>query len=400
MTLTTQADPAAQKAMETLTAQWYNAVVTGCGLDPATFQLAQGFPMLGTDSPHLWAIFDAIPPASASHYWNPAQVNSFASTYGGVINNLVPQNANSFQTAMGDYYALWMHYLATGPALPADGSGVIGLFDQWQQMNMPPDQGQSALTAWQQVAQGVVPVAVQMWLDAGGARGMLKAYNQTYQNLTAMLTPSTPGKAFSMNSATESSDVSHSWAQGEAGGFYDFFEGGASGSWDKLTKQVAQAGVEIEASFKHLVTFTAGPLAQPATDPILSQYKPWYSSEALSLAFHHDDNFVWKTTPPSWDDTFGPAGNLRFQTTGLVIVSGVTVTVTSAASFSQSDQESVKTATQFGFFPFFEAEASGGWSHDFEFSDSGAMTVTSTVPEGVFVVLGALVTPIASSFGS
>lgn len=387
-------ESSAAEAMQTLTAQWYNAVVSGCGLDPRTFQLAQGFTQLGTTSEAMWNVFDAIPPATVSHYWNPAQINNFSSTYGGVINNLIPQNSGEFQRLMGDYYSRWVAYLHGNPSPQIPAGGILQLFNNWQQLNMPPGQGQAAFTAYQEVSQGVVPVAVQMWLNAGGGTGGVKAYNATIEDLNAQITPSTPGKSVSMNSSTESTDVTHTWANGEVGGVFDFFVGEGSADWDKLTTDVSQAGVEIEATFKHLTTFSTGPLAKTSSDPVLSGYQPWYDSEALNLAFHHNDNFVWNQSPPTWNDTFGPEGNLQFVTTSLVVVSGVEVTVTSAVSLSKSEQESVKSSAAFGFFPFFEAEASGGWTHDFTFSDSGGMTVTSTVPEGVVVVLGASVTPV------
>lgn len=395
----TVAESSAAEAMRTLTAQWYNAVVSGCDLDPRTFQLAQGYQRVGSTSEALWNIFDAIPPMSLSHFWNPAQVDNFSSVYGGVINNLIPQNSGRFQAAMGDYYSKWVDYLHTTPPPVIPSGGIRALFDTWQQLNMPPEQGQNAYTEYQEVSQGVVPVAVQMWLDAGGGTGGVKAYNATVEDLTAQITPATPGKNVSMDSATESSETTHTWASGEVGGWYDFFAGEGSGSWDELTTKTTQAGVEIEAKFSHLTTFSTGPLARPSSNPVLKDYKPWYDGEALNLAYHHDNNFVWSQTPPSWQDTFGPDGNLRHLTTSLVVVDGVEVTITSAASFTESEQESVKASAAFGFFPFFEAEASGGWTHKFSFNDSGGMTVTSSVPEGVSIVLGAIVTSIADILG-
>lgn len=45
------ADPSpAQQAVQTLTAQWYNAVIAGLSLDASTFQLVQGNQLLGATS--------------------------------------------------------------------------------------------------------------------------------------------------------------------------------------------------------------------------------------------------------------------------------------------------------------------------------------------------------------
>jgi hypothetical protein len=390
---------AAQEAMTTLTAQWYNAVVTGCGLDPNTFQLAQGIQPLPNLSEGLWEIFDAVPPMSVSNYWNPAEITNFSQTYQGVVANLIPQSQAEFQTQMGDYYPQWVSYLHSSPppTIPAvtgpPSAGMVALFQSWQELNMPPGLGQTCLTLYQAVALGVVPVAMSMLYQNFGKAF---AYNKTIEDLTNAMTASTPGKSVYMNSATTSSDVSKTWANGKVIGEYDFFEGEGSADYDSLSTQIAEAGVEINATFNHVLTFTAGPLSAPSQDPILSSYVPWYDSEALNLAYANNNNFVWGTGAPTWAETFGPDGNLQNLLTSIVVVSGVTITTTSSASFDASQQTTVKASLEVGFFPFFGAEASGGWSHVIKQMDSAGLVIDSTVPEGVFVILGAIVTPIAS----
>ncbi|MEJ2856258.1 MULTISPECIES: hypothetical protein [unclassified Saccharothrix] len=397
---TTATDSAAAQAMKTLTAQWYNAVTAGCGLDPQTFQLAQGFMQLGTTSQALWQTFDALPPVSLTHFWNPTQYSSFAATYGGVINNLIPQDSGQFQKTMGDYYPQWVEYLhSTPPPVIPNPGGILELFHQWEQLNMPPGQGQAAYTEYQQVSQGVVPVAVQMWLNAGGGASGIKAYSNTIEDLNYQLSNTPLSKQVTMDSATQSSDVNHSWASGEVGGAVDFFLGHSAGDWDKLTTTIAQAGVEIQAKFNHFATFVTGPLAQPSTNPLLSKYQPWYDSEAISLAYQNNNYYVWNQNAPTWQGTFGPTGNLQYVTTALVVVSGVTVSIESAATFDSSQQESIKASAEVGFFPFFEAESSGGWQHNITFNDEGQLNVASTVPDGVEVVLGVMVTPSSAQFG-
>lgn len=384
-------DSTAQQAMNTLNAQWYNAVVSGCHLDPSTFQLMQGNTPLGSTSQVLWNMLDTVPPQSISSYFNPSQGNVFSSDYGAVIMNLKPQNANSFQNDMGDYYSAWTNYLATSPTLPQ--GGIIALFSNWAMMHMPPEQAQQCITDWQQVAGGTVPAAVQLWLNAGGSTGGVKAYNATITQLQSAL-QSAPSASFSLNSNTASSDISHSWAQAEGGFLFDLFEIGGEGSYDHLSQTLTEAGLEINVQFQRLVTFAAGPLARPSTDPILSSYQPWYSSAALNLAYQNNNNVVWKNTPPTWDNTFGPSGNMLRTASALIVVDGISITTMSTSSISTSDQTTVKSAVEGGFWPFFEAEASGGWSHTATFDSNGIMTVSSTCPTGNPQILGVIVTPI------
>jgi hypothetical protein len=102
---------------------------------------------------------------------------------------------------------------------------------------------------------------------------------------------------------------------------------------------------------------------------------------------------------PTWAQTFGEQGVLKGVKTSLVLTRGLTTKITSAASFDAEERTAIKASLSVGFFPFFQAEAKGGWTHNVEFHDSGAMTVTSSVPSSQTVVLGAIITPSASLFG-
>jgi|GEM_PF-753806 len=386
-----KADDPGQAAMQKLTAQWYNAVVGGLGLDPNTFQLVQGVEPLGATSEELWNIFDVVPPLSVTNYYNSSQANVFSTDYGAVINNLIPQNSNSFQKDMGDYYSQWTAYLKTVTTIPA--GGILQLFQTWSQLNMPPNKAQQCYTDYQQISQGTVPAAVSMWIVAGGSTGTQKAYNATIDQLQAAL-QATSSKSFTMDSATASSDLTHTWAKADTSGWFDFFSGGASGQYDSLSQQMASSDVVISVTFQRVVTFPAGPLSKVSTDPILSRYQPWYSSAALNLAYQNPDNTVWQPTHPNWNDTFGPTGNMLRTTSALIVVDGVTITTSANTKFSSSDQQQFQAAVSGGFFPFFEASASGGWTHKTTFDNNGAVTVTSTSALGNPIVLGASVTPI------
>jgi hypothetical protein len=384
------ADPT-QQAMNTLNAQWYNAVVTGCHLDPASFQLVQGNAPLGATSEALWNILDVVPPLSVSNYFNPSQMNVFSTDYGAVINNLKEQNASKFQNDMGDYYAQWRAYLKTSPTVPQ--GGIVALFNNWAQLNLPPDLAQQTYTDYQQIAQGTVPVAVQMWLNAGGGVGGVKAYNGTIAQLNSAI-QSAPGASFGLNSSTASSDISHTWASAEGGFLFDLFEIGGEGSYDHLSVSLAESGLSISVQFQRLVTFAAGPLSKTSSDPILQNYQPWYSSAALNLAYQNNNNVVWNNVPPTWDNTFGASGNMLRTASAVVVVDGISITTMSNSSVSTDDQTTVKTAVEGGFWPFFEAEGQGGWHHQATFDSNGMMTVTSSCPAGNPQILGVIVTPI------
>ena len=387
----------AEEAMKTLTAQWYNAMVAGCGLNPMNFQLYQAHLPLGTLSEDLWNIFDAVPPLSIVHYYNPSDLNILSQNYGGVVNHLNPQNGDKFQTAMGDYYPQWTTYLKTNPKIP--GGGMLALFQDWAQMNMPPDQAQTCYTLYAQLANDVIVVGVQKWIAMQTATSHpgVAAYNQTLEDLKHALEGGEP-QGFTLNSETEASDITNTWAKTELGGVLDFFWGGGDAKYQKWTEQVTTSGVTIKVTFDKLVTFAAGPLYQPSSNPILSQYTPWYNGKALSIAYHTNDNTVWQHGAPTWADTFGPTGDLQRCCAALVVVDGISVSTQSSASIATSEQEDFESAVAAGFFPFFEAEGSGGWSHTTTFNDNGSFSIESSCPQGNPQVIGVLVSDIAGIF--
>ncbi len=388
---------AAEEAMKTLTAQWYNAIVNGCGLNRMNFQLYQAHFPLGQLSEDLWNIFDAVPPLSITHYYNPSQLNVLSQDYGGVINHLNPQNGDKFQTAMRDYYPMWVGYLKTSPTIPK--GGMLELFKNWSDLNMPPDRAQDCYTLYAQIANDPIVVAVGQWIQMQTAASHpgIPAYNQTIEDLTHALAGGEP-QTFTLNSETESSDTSNTWANGEvAGGIFDFFWG-SDAQYEKWTESISEAGVSIAVTFDKLVTFAAGPLAKPSTDPILSQYTPWYNGKALSIGYHHQDNTVWQHGAPTWADTFGPQGDLQRTCAALVVVDGIKVTTESSMSVAEGEREKFKTAVAAGFFPFFEAEGSGGWEHTTTFNDNGSFSISSSCPQGNPQVIGVLVSDIASIF--
>ncbi|MCS3532942.1 hypothetical protein [Chryseobacterium sp. JUb7] len=390
---------AVQDAMQTLTQQWYNALVTGLSLSPNNFQLYQGTQPVGTTSEWLWKILDAIPPKSINNSYDPTQSNNFSQNYQAVIANLKPITDNSFQACMGDYYSNWLNYIQSDkcPSNIFDSpDAMTAAFKKWAFIYAPSQMDCSA-SLIQSFYNDVVTIANNMFASAQKA-GKGYAYNTTIADLNSAI-QSAPAKSFGMSSDTESRDVSHTWAEGSTSVLFDIFSFGGGASYDSLSEQATSAGVSIDAKFQHVLTLPGAPLAKTSTDPILGQYTPWYNSAAFSRAFGTQDNTVWKNGVPSWATTFGPNGNMQRAATALVIVDGIDITMTSNTSYSSSDQEVIRARASAGFWPFFSANGSGGSETSVSFSDSGAMTVHITSPAGNPQLLGVLVSNMKDILG-
>ncbi len=384
---------ASSDAMQTLSAQWYNAMVAGLSLSNQQFQLFQGTGTTPKTSQDLWSIFNAVPPKSVNNFYDPSQANSFASDYGLILSSLVTGSDSDFQNCMGDFYGQWLTYFKANVPSPFNASTVSDVFNTWAMINAPGQAGcASALT---KAFINPVLYATKIFAGANGSY----AWNQTIDALQNALSGG-QSKSFTLNTATASSDISHTWANASASGLFDFFSIGGGASYDNLTTKLTSAGLNINASYQKVTTFAAGPYAQAnSNNPALSNYSPWYASSVLALAYTTKDNTVWNNAKPTnWNTAFGPTGFLQRMATALVVADGINISITSAASFNTSDQTTITAAASGGFWPFFSASGQGGSSTTVTFDDQGRMTATTSSPLGNPQILGVLQSSIGSIF--
>lgn len=313
------------QAAASRTSAWYRALVAAFDLDPASFQVVQGAMALGSASSDVWAFFDAVPPRSLNAYYSPSGFNSFAITYGAVINNLVP-------------------------------SGTGG---------------------------DPIAAALDLWLAAGnGARG----YTVSASTLRAAL------------AAAGGATVSYDPAATLKAAAWAGFSVPPSALAAKGGAALPPAGA-ARVTYAHVVTIAAQPLGVPKpADPSLGAFPAWFERAALRLAFTGRYAGVWKPAEPSWDTTFGAAGNLQRYCAALLVADGATVTFASPtlATFAlkttaPETTADPLTAALYPFLPPLEL-LRGGPSL---LSKSGT---TLQTPTGAPFVLGVTVAPISSLF--
>jgi hypothetical protein len=393
---------AAENAIKTFTQQYYNALCSAIGASPETFQTAQGSIGLGTTNDMIWQFFDSIPPASINQVFNPGSMNSFAKTYGAVINNLNPQNGDAERAKLGNKYAAWLDFQKDPDNWPKDFDWSdpdaarklrLALFNRFSVMNGL-DQGTTNALRTILKQTDVVSEAIMMW----GAADPKYAYTATATTLQQALNNGIT-KGFVLDSKTASSDTSNAWAKGSVSASYEEFTGEASAEWDRFTQDLQDCGFELNMQFNKLATLVGGPYGrESATDADLTDYKPWYDSPALNTAYKNNNNLVWQHASPTWDETFGENGSLKRTTTALFVVDGITSTMKSATSISTDRRAAFKAALDVGYWPFFKAHGDGGWSNETTFNDDGSFTVTSTSKEGNPNVIGFAVQDLTRQF--
>ncbi len=397
------AQSAAEKKMNRLTAQWYNAVVSGLKLDAAKFQLVQGNTAVGATSDSVWAFFDLLPPRSVSHYNKPERIRSFSQTYGALINSLMPYTAQGMRTLLANSYLSWETYSSHPENLPLifpmDEAGNVDFteirvmqFAEWSRMNGIDTRTRKAgITLLKQT--DALATAMTQWTAVNGKF----AYTASVDDVLSQVSQG-HARSASMDSKVSSSDVKRFRLLGGVEGIYDIFGGETAGEWSVFTSHLRAAGLQISASFDRVGTVLGGPYdLKSQHNPNLHEYSPWFNESALRVAKINNNKKVWKNSQPKWEQMFGRYGTMQRRVSGLVAVDGVTVTMTSTYSVPKADQSRVRAKFAEGFFPFFGAEGKGGWSNFVQFNNDGTFRAVSTSQRGNPQIIGVLVEPIDQS---
>jgi hypothetical protein len=385
----------ASEAMQNLQQGWYNAVVSGLGLDSNVFQLFQtGSPLLTKNSNDLWRICNAIPPLSVTHQFNPSQFNQLFEDYNGVISSLTIPGLDDFQAALGGTnYQAWLNYKqahkdkilnATNPQ-----KAQAALYQGWATVYLTPDLARTTQSMLESINADPLGRALDAIQLNGPDAGDEPSFNVKIKDVIKKMQAG-PSVNVSYDSASSSSDISHTWANAEVSGFLGFFSGGASGSFDKLSKTASSSRVTVQANFTGVT-------------PIPVAAGGWFNSAVLGNAFRSkDDPKVWNPSKNiNWDKTFGKDGNMQRMATTLRIASGYSARITSYASYSKDDQQTIQAQADAGVWPFFSASASGGSETKTSIGANGELIVDISLPQTKQIpfVIGVDVTPMGAVLG-
>lgn len=364
---------------------FYNAFSQGLGFPVGSpFQMLQpSTPLLsGSQADQaLWAYFNNIPPYSLTQNYIASGGNQFFSDYRGLLSAL--QGApNTFQQDIGqDCFNAWIQYLPTVTPPPA-ASQLPQIFLNWAMVYFPAVANIGASDLAQILLDPISSAQMQILAyPAGKQPDWTLGYDALVQQLK-----NAPSRGFSMSTSTMSSNVSSSWTSGSNSGFFGLW--GGSSYTSAQSQQFASSGVSVIASFAHVMTFQSSPGA-------------WYSSSAMADAYSHQSGAPWKSSSTiNWGNTFDPTtGNMARFAASLIVADTMSIQVTSQASFSQEDQQTIRNNSGAGLWPFYTQGSSSGSSTDVQFNSSGQMTVTITSQAGVPVVLGCNVLPAAQFVG-
>ncbi len=369
--------------------KWYNGLIQGLGVSPASFQIIQPSPPLislsnpQTDNAALWSYLNYIPPLSLTLNTTLSGGNRFLDDYRGVMSQLIPPNNINVQKDIGpDAWKAWTAYLQSMQPPPAYTS-LSTLFLQWASIWYP---NVANICAADYAAIALNPISgAQNVLLAAYPQGATADFSQTYAQLVTQLNAA-PSRTFRFNSSEASGNVSNTWSGGANSNFFGLF-GSSSSESSSLFQVFASSQVIVEASFQHILTFTAGP-------------GNWYNSSALNIAYTEPGTPPWREgAQPNWQSTFGPHGNMLRFMTSLVIASGMTIKVHSAAQYSSLQQNTIKSSGSSGFWPFYSGSSGSSSTSTATFNSDATMDILITSLPGIPVIIGGTVLSVADYLG-
>lgn len=357
---------------------WYNGFSQGLGQSSDSFQIIQPAPPIASGSAAnsiFWAYYNNIPPFSLTQQFAASGGNQFYNDYRGLLSALVPSREINVKEDIGAAnYAKWQAYVLRLPTLPSMNQ-IPTMFRNWAMFYAP---SVANIGSSDYAAILLDPIATaqnELALIYTDAQGLPINFDWqlSYTDMVNQLN-SSPQRAFSFNSNSMNSNVSNSWTGGSDSGFFGLW--GGSSSTSSISEQFAASNVTVNASFDNVLVFANTPGA-------------WYYSSAMGLAYANQSGNPWSPgSSINWNNTFGTNGNMQRFGANVIVASGMSVTITSDASYSTLDQQTITSSGSAGFWPFYCGSSGSSSTNTATFNEKGNLQITTSSIQGVPIVLG------------
>jgi hypothetical protein len=367
--------------MTILQNRWYTGLVSGLVLNPHLFQVLHPTPPILQNDTALWTLQNQLPPFTLT--WNTwvYTTNQFLTEYATVVPQMQFPESTFEQDIGNDNYQAWTAHLKTITPPPPQHT-LPTLFRAWALLHAPSvaNQGTADLSRMVLIASAQAALTPYQ-----GPNAKPVDFAETSAQLSWLLSQSPPA-GLTVDSSTTSADVSDTWTQGVNPCFFGLW----TGSWSStpLSEKFATSHVQVDFTCAHRALLTSTPGA-------------WYNSSLLHLAYSTNATPPWPASAdPTWDEVFGPEGTMQRLITSLLIVDGITATVTSDAIFDTADRTSIQQNSQSGFWPLYcPSEPTGGVVTNTVTFPQDTLQIQTTTAPGNPIVIGANVLSIAQVLG-
>lgn len=377
-----------EKKINNLNAGWRNVVSEALRLDKNTFQLAQGTLGLQTDdSSGMFEMADGVPPYSAIGYYDASGKDKRSTSYNMLLHALLPSTAGGMRKALGPMYAKWTAYRQSNIGTTKT---QVQLFNEFADAYLDPTQKTAGESVYAAAASDPLNLALNAYVDtsfqtkfvnSAGDNFSLPTYTGDISTAQSMINNSS-SVDINFDSNTMDTSSNGTTVEGAVSGFFDIFAGEAGADFTQLSTKAAASRFTV-----------TGTIGQNATVPTTAG--GWYVGSELGKAYNAKNDFtIWDAdaNQGDWDSFFGQEnGILARRMSQLILVSDYTLTVTSEASYSQSDLTSIKTEAGFGIWPFFFGEVVTTHTQKSSIDANGHLSVTTTLDKGKIQIWGATI---------
>ncbi|SEI56762.1 hypothetical protein SAMN05216327_102501 [Dyadobacter sp. SG02] len=365
------------EAMTAITDGWYNQLAASLNLSNLHFQLLQP-PAVPTSDQGLWDCFNVIPPVTLKYNRWIYQQPTFFSQYAAVVNGLSFPESAFVKDIGAETYVAWQAYLKTiTPPPPTNTLPTVWL--QWALVNAPEvaNIGRSDLST-----QLLIQSAQAVLEPYEGPNAKPADFSPSLSDLKNTLKASS-GTSFSFNSAHDDPDVSDSWVPGDDPNYFGMWTGSSAAF--HVSRKFASSNVTVSVEFDHFATVAVTP-------------GPWYNSSSLHQAWASPSTPPWIDSA-DWQTYFGTTGSFTHAVGSLLAADGITLTLTSDASFTAAEQLIIKGLVAMGDWPVYCPISSSVLSNSITIAP-GSTTIRFKSAPGNPVVLGFNVFDIRSYAGA
>jgi hypothetical protein len=173
------------------------------------------------------------------------------------------------------------------------------------------------------------------------------------------------------DSATADSDISSSWAKSSVS--------------EALNQKASSSRITVDFAFDKIayLAIRAG---------------GWFTQGFFADQYRNPSK--WVGGQDAWNKVFGPGGSCQFLANQTLLVNGYSYTVTSHASYSQSDYEQITTSKETNVWPFYTSSSNSQSTQSFKLNNDKSISSTVTCKPGTLQILGMGVITTASAMGS
>ena len=373
--ITTYDTPA--EAMTAVTDGWYNRLAASLNLSVRHFQLLQP-PAVPVNDQGLWDCLNVIPPVTLKYNRWVYQQPSFFSQYAAVVNGLSFPESTFVKDVGAETYVQWQAYLKTITPPPPPNT-LPSVWFQWALVNAPEvaNIGRSDLST-----QLLIESAQVVLEPYEGPNALPVDFSPSVSDLKNTLRACS-GTSFSFDSTNDNPDVSNSWVPGDDPNLFGVWTGSSAAF--HVSRKFALSKITVSVQFDHFATVTVTP-------------GPWYNSALLHQAWASQDTPPWIDSA-DWQTYFGDTGSFTHAAGSLVAADGITLTLTSDADFTASEQAVIKGLAAMGDWPVYCPISSAVLSNSVTISP-GSLKISFKSAPGNPVVLGLNVFDIRSYVGA